>query len=79
MLQKNNDHIIDSKDTKPKEVVSIPVPLFESIEGNYFVSQTDILCVKKRMNAWAALVNPYDSGINLYKIVKILLNILNRI
>jgi hypothetical protein len=66
MLQENNDHIIDSKDTKPKKVVSIPVPLFESIEGNYFVGQTDILCVKKGINAWAALVNPYDSGVYLY-------------
>jgi hypothetical protein len=51
MLQENNTHIIDSKDTKPKKAVSIPVPLFESIEGNYFVGQTDILCVKKGINA----------------------------
>ncbi|OOM79882.1 DUF6143 family protein [Clostridium sp. BL-8] len=66
MLKANNDYILESKAAKPQKVVSIPVPLFESMEGKYFVGQTDILCVKKGVNAWAALVNPYDSAVNLY-------------
>ncbi|MGE5627224.1 MAG: DUF6143 family protein [Solirubrobacterales bacterium] len=64
MFHKNADCIIDI--IKQKEVVSITVPLFKSIEGKYFVGQTEPLFVGNNSYAWAGLVNPHDSGVDLY-------------
>ena len=66
MLQKNSNYMIDRKNIKPQEVVSIPVSLFKSMEGKYFVGQTEALWVGNGLNAWAGLVNPCNSGVNLY-------------
>ena len=66
MLQGKSNYIVDSKNIKPQEVVSIPVPLFKSLEGKYFVGQTETLFVRNGLNAWAGLVNPCNSGVNLY-------------
>lgn len=66
MLQKNNNCIIDIKNIKPQKVVNIPVSLFKSIQGKYFVGQTKTLLVGNGSNAWAGLVNPHNSNVNLY-------------
>lgn len=66
MLQKNNNYNMISKNIKPQEVVSIPVSLSKSMEGKYFVGQTEPLCVSKCSSAWAGLVNPRCSDVNLY-------------
>ena len=66
MLQKNNNYIINSKNIKPQKVVSIPVSLFKSMQGKYFVGQTKTLWVGNGSIAWAGLVNPRNSGVNLY-------------
>lgn len=66
MLQKNSNYIMDNKNTKPQDVISIPVPLFKSMEGKYFVGQTETLWVGNGSNAWAGLVNPRNSNVNLY-------------
>lgn len=66
MSSKNNGYIIDSKNTKIKEVVSNPVPLFKSMQGKYFVGQTEDLHVNSGSSAWMGLVNSNNSGVNLY-------------
>lgn len=66
MSQENNNYIGVSKNIKSQEVVSIPVSLFESKQGKYFVGQTNALYICNGSNAWAGLVNPHDSGVNLY-------------
>jgi len=66
MSQINNACKVGSKNVKPQKVVSIPVSLFKSIHGKYFVGQTETLLVGKGLNAWAGLVNPPNSGVNLY-------------
>lgn len=66
MSHYNKNYISSGKIRRPREVVSIPVSLFKSIEGKYFVGQTDALKVGNGMIAWAGLVNPHDSGVNLY-------------
>lgn len=66
MLQKNSNYTVDKKNIKPQKVVSIPVSLFKSMQGNYFVGQTETLLVGNGLNAWAGLVNPCNSGVNLY-------------
>jgi len=65
MLQETINYIVDIENNVQK-VVSIPVPLFESMQGNYFVGQTKTLFVGKDLNCWAGLVNPCDSNVDLY-------------
>jgi hypothetical protein len=66
MSQENNDYMVNSKNIKPQEVVSIPISLFKSMQGEYFVGQTEDLWVSNESNAWAGLVNPRNSDVNLY-------------
>lgn len=66
MLEKNNCYIINHKNINLEEVVSIPPSLFKSMHGRYFVGQTEKLSVGDGLNAWAALLNPSDSSVNLY-------------
>lgn len=51
---------------KPLEVVSIPNPLYKSLQGKYFVGQTELLTFSNTTNAWGALINPNGSGVNLF-------------
>jgi len=55
-----------SKESELKKVVSIPISLFESTKGNYFVGQTELLVFGQGNNAWAGLINPQNSGVNLH-------------
>ncbi|MCD2347991.1 DUF6143 family protein [Clostridium guangxiense] len=66
MLYENKNHISSGKIVRPKQVVDIPISLFKSMQGRYFVGQTETLKVGNGMNAWAGLVNPRDSNVNLY-------------
>lgn len=66
MLQNNSNCIVESKNNKPQEIVSIPVSLFKSMQGKYFVGQTETLWVGNGLNAWAGLVNPRNSDVILY-------------
>lgn len=66
MLQKNDNYGVLRKGIKPQKVVSVPISLFQSRKGRYFVGQTELLCVGEGASAWAALVNPDNSGVNLY-------------
>lgn len=66
MLQDNINFIENNKNIKPQEVVSVPVPLFKSMQGKYFVGQTEPLYICDEKIAWAGLVNPCNSDVNLY-------------
>ena len=66
MYQKNDNCMVNRKNIKPQKMVSIPVSLFESMKGKYFVGQTETLLVGNGSNAWAGLVNPCNSDVNLY-------------
>ena len=48
------------------EVVSIPNSLAKSVQGKYFAGQTESLTLSNTTNAWGALINPVDSGVNLF-------------
>jgi len=48
------------------EVVNIPNPLYKSLQGKYFVGQTETLAFSNTTNAWGSLINPIDSGVNLF-------------
>lgn len=50
----------------PQEVVSISVPLFESLKGRYFVGQSGLLQFGNGRNAWCGLFNPRNSQVRLH-------------
>jgi len=46
--------------------VNIPIELYESLKGNYFIGYADNLSFGNGTSAWARLYNPPGSGVNLY-------------
>jgi hypothetical protein len=51
---------------KPLEVVDITNPTMQSILGKYFIGQTDEVVLGGQSNAWGGLVNPANSGVNMF-------------
>jgi hypothetical protein len=49
----------------PKSV-NIPIELYESLKGNYFIGYADNLTLGNGKSAWARLYNPASSGVNLF-------------
>lgn len=56
----------EEKNMKLLETVSIPVSLYESTQGRYFVGQSENLYTGGGLSAWAGLFNPHNSNINLF-------------
>lgn len=48
------------------EITNIPMPLYKSLQGKYFVGYADNLNFGKGKSAWASLCNPSSSGVNLH-------------
>ncbi|MCM3749853.1 DUF6143 family protein [Paenibacillus pasadenensis] len=48
------------------KVVSIPNELYQSLQGRYFIGQTETLTAGQGANAWGGLINPANSGVNLF-------------
>lgn len=51
---------------QPIQVVNITSPALNSRLGRYFISQTGLLNFGSGYNAWGGIINPMDSGVNLY-------------
>lgn len=47
-------------------MASMASSLYHSLQGQYFVGYADNMFFEKDKNAWAALVNPRHSGVNLF-------------
>lgn len=47
-------------------VAGVPIDLFQSMQGKFFVGSAENLCFGKGTGAWAGLYNPPDSGVDLY-------------
>ena len=46
--------------------VNIPIELYESMKGDYFIGYADNLTLGNGTSAWARLYNPRQSGVNLH-------------
>ena len=46
--------------------VNIPIELYESIIGQYFIGYADNLVFGEATSAWARLYNPINSGVILH-------------
>lgn len=51
---------------QPIQVVNITSPALNSRLGRYFIGQTGLLNFGGGYNAWGGIINPIDSGVNLY-------------
>jgi hypothetical protein len=51
---------------QPVEVVDITSPAMNSMLGRYFIGQTGMLDFGNNYDAWGGIVNPANSGVNLY-------------
>jgi hypothetical protein len=68
MPDKNSEVFSDvgSNPITPIPVVDITNPTFQSERGKYFVGRTDDLTLIPGYNAWAAVMNPSGSDVNLF-------------
>lgn len=57
------------------QVATMPYPLYLSLQGKYFVGYADNMEFGNSTIAWAGLINPSDSGMNLYVYVWTVTNI----
>lgn len=48
------------------QVADMPYPLYLSLHGKYFVGYADDMEFNNQRVAWAGLINPIKSGVNLY-------------
>lgn len=51
---------------KSKKVVNIPNPLYQSLQGRYFVGQTETIRFGKEKNAWGGLITSSHSDVKLF-------------
>lgn len=51
---------------RPVQVVDLTNPTLQAILGNYFIGQTEEIYMADNNNAWAALINPINSGVTLF-------------
>lgn len=77
MFEENSDFMMEVSGIKPQSVVSIPISLYKSMQGKYFVGQTEVMWVGNGSNAWAGLINPNKSGVNLHANVLTISNFSN--
>ena len=49
-----------------KKIVNIPIELYESMKGDYFIGYADNLIFGNGTSAWARLYNPRNSGVTLF-------------
>lgn len=78
MVYENNYPVSDTRFIRREEVVNIPISLYKSMQGKYFVGQTEALWVGNGSNAWAGLFNPCNSGVNLFANVITISNFSNQ-
>jgi len=50
----------------PIEVVDITSPAMNSMLGRYFIGQTGLLNFGNENHAWGGIINPINSGVNLF-------------
>lgn len=58
----------------PRRVI-LPIPLYKSLQGKYFVGYADEISAGPGETAWAGLLNPAGSGVTLFANVVTITNV----
>lgn len=53
-------------DRLPQQMIVLPDSVYHSYLGRYFLGQTEMISFGGILKAWGGLINPLDSGVNLY-------------
>lgn len=78
MFNEPNYYTLGSENNKYEKSVNIPISLYESLQREYFVGQTETLLIGNGLSAWAGLFNPCNSGVNLFVNVLTISNFSNQ-
>lgn len=54
------------EDKQPKEAIVLSNSVYHSLLGNYFLGQTEMISFGGRLQGWGGLINPPDSGVNMF-------------
>ena len=66
MIDQRNQNLFYNRQNNFNKTVNIPIELYESIKGDYFIGYADNLSLNNGTSAWARLYNPQYSGVNLH-------------
>ena len=61
-----NNNLYGSNEYNFIKSVNIPIELYQSLKGDYFIGYGDNLSLGNGTSAWARLYNPRNSGVNLF-------------
>lgn len=65
-INKSPREVTETNNYKLPEFANVPMSLYKSMQGRYFVGYADNLKYARGLGAWAGLFNPPNSGVNLY-------------
>lgn len=66
MTVKTKKNRLTGNKSRTPQVVSLPNPFAKSVEGKYFLGQTEILTLGDAKYSWGGLINPSNSGVKLF-------------
>ncbi len=66
MIDSRYQNLCCNQQDKFNKTVNIPIELYESIKGDYFIGYADNLSMNNGTSAWARLYNPQHSCVNLH-------------
>ncbi len=66
MFEQLSKNLLDELSFVKDKTVDIPIELYESQNGKYFIGYADEMTLGKGTSAWARLYNPRNSGVLLH-------------
>lgn len=66
MVVKSKKKRLTENKPRTPQVVSLSNQFAKSVEGKYFLGQTEILTLRDAKYSWGGLINPSNSGVRLY-------------
>ncbi len=65
-MQNYENSFTSEKNANQPQVIGLEYRVYKSFTGKYFMGHTPQICLGANSNAWSGLLNPANSGVNLY-------------
>lgn len=65
-MQNRDNSSASEKNASQPQVINLEYRVYKSFTGKYFMGHTPQICLGANSNAWGGLLNPANSGVNLY-------------